>query len=281
MKNITHNTRSAAWLLVLFAVATLSSCQKDEPLPPGGNIPAAKSSARSIPHYNDERTFLRTLNTILAFDSLPQRLAFEAANGRSSVGCRADVLCATIEPATLPDEPTALDFYSRHTALLDTLHLSDGSTAIVPRWYNNPLRYLADSNGLFSVGNTVYRLFKSGVVSSDISLAQSLADLDEESLDNLDNSNFQYRTLSVTRTLVGQGSITYLPVIPFPLPGEGCNANIEQVSCTLWLEGLGWYTLHTDIVAFHFLADNIRFIHRIQPLHPAYLAESHQVEPTR
>lgn len=138
MKNITHNTRSAVWLLVLLAVATLSGCQKDEPLPPGGNIPAAKSSTRSIPHYNDERTFLRTLNTILAFDSLPQRLTFEAANGRSSAGCRADVLCATIEPATLPDEPAALDFYNHHTALLDTLHLSGGSTAIVPRWYNNP-----------------------------------------------------------------------------------------------------------------------------------------------
>ncbi len=84
MKKINHNTRSAVWLLVLLAVATLSSCQKDEPLPPGGNIPAAKSSTRSIPHYNDERTFLRTLNTILAFDSLPQRLAFEAATQTSN-----------------------------------------------------------------------------------------------------------------------------------------------------------------------------------------------------
>lgn len=280
MKKTIRNTRSAAWILALLAAATLSGCQKDEPLPPSGNIPVAKSAASSIPHYSDERTFLRTLNSVLSFDSLPQRLAFEAASGRSSAGCRADVLCATIEPATLPDEPAALDFYSHHTALLDTLHLSDGSTAIVPRWYNNPLRYLADSNGLFSVGNTVYRLFKSGVVSSDISLAQPLADLDEESLDNLDNNNFQYRTLSVTSTPVGQGSVTCLPIFPFPMPGEGCNADIEQVSCTLWLEGIGWYTLHTDIAVFHFPAGSIRFVNGVQPLRPAYLAAS-QTAPTR
>ena len=167
--------KTRIFCLVAAMVATVfAGCQKEDYGWEGTDEVLCKQGTKdepsSYPRYSTPAALWAELQSILDSDSLAQRASRGATTGTPSAGSEADRLCTSICTAGFADGDDAIDFYQRHTDLLDTLHI-DSIVVVVPRWHDNPLRYLADTNGLFVVSNTVYRLVRNGVASADISLA--------------------------------------------------------------------------------------------------------------
>lgn len=192
----------------------------------------SKDTPLPFPHYGTPAQLKAELRTIMALDSLPQLLAREAATGHRSAGCASDELCRAADPASFTDRAAVLDFYRRNRGRVDTLHCG-GVVVVVPRWHKTPLRYVADTNGLFAVGNTVYRLFTDGLLSADISMAQQLADIDESQWAYADRAVFPYTPfVGGVLGLVSTGDC-WLPVAPGWTMHADSPLLVESYACTL------------------------------------------------
>lgn len=236
MKNAKFHTIAAVAALVALAAAAATSCQKEESVPDrawtSSHTAYGKDAPLPFPHYGTPGQLKAELRTVMALDSLSQLLSREAAMGRRSAGCASDELCSAADPASFTDRASVLDFYRHNRGRVDTLHCG-GAVVVVPRWHKTPLRYVADTNGLFAVGNTVYRLFADGLLSADISLAQQLADIDESQWTRADRAVFHCTPFAGGVLGLASAGGCWMPVAHGWTVHADSPLLVERYTCTL------------------------------------------------
>lgn len=172
-------------LIIVGVVAV--ACSKD---PDGGSAPSPKMLS-DIPHFESLEELDNAVAFAIACDTITELLDLESSQGRMSIGAISDVFYDKLSPELFDDEKILLDFYTEHSAFLDTNIHEDG-ISIMPKWFTNPYRYAANKDGIFSVGNSCHRIFKQGMVSTDINNLGALQELDESGLAQIDTSLFFY-----------------------------------------------------------------------------------------
>lgn len=177
------------WILVssmTILIFSFISCDKEDSYP-SDIINLQKSE--SIPHFLDREDVWSAINTAISFDSISQLLEYEQTSGRQSIGALSDNFYEKINKAEFLNQEQVIDFYLANTDFLDTI-VELGDVSISPKWFDTPYRFVANIDGLFRVGDQVYRLFKRCMVSTNVSNLNLLTSLTESDVDGLDTTLF-------------------------------------------------------------------------------------------
>ena len=195
-------------LAVLVAGATMIiSCEKESN--ENTMLPSSytKSMDIPIPNYSTYEEVNEIINKVSTFDTLKELLDYEEAQGRKSIGAISDKLCEETDWEQFSSKEDIIEFYSENSNLLDTIVDKD-EISILPKFDNTRMRYVANENGLFTIGNNAYKLFKDCVISTHKNNLNKLIYLDESNLNNLDTTIFSYAE-KVLNIQVNHGSCAY------------------------------------------------------------------------
>lgn len=204
------NAKKTITILTAIIASTLiiSSCSKEgnyhnpSLFSPSGNI-IATIGTTNIPSYSDYDELLSVMENAIAYDSIDDLLALERNLHFKSIGALSDSLYIAIISTLPDDESTTTQSSSTSTdptivsniinnyygTLIDTT-MSNGEVSITPIFFQTPYRYVANVNGLFSVGEECYRLFRHSIVSTSIDNLDELIELSENDLEELDTFTF-------------------------------------------------------------------------------------------
>lgn len=178
----------------------LVSCEKNQDK--SDIIPSAKIKIGTIPYFPNEQSLEDAISTAVSFDNISDLQDFEEKSGRQSIGALADAFYETFKSEDFSDKESAIDFYTIHADLLDTL-MEDGEIYIQPKMSHSIYRYAANQDGMFAVGDFVCKVFKSCVVTASMEYAQELQMLTDENLKDADTTIFFYTILPKISEHVG------------------------------------------------------------------------------
>lgn len=189
---------SMVTMVVLFV-----SCDKDD----SSYINFTNSpKSQSIPYFLDRDAVWTAITTAMSFDSVSQLLEYEQISDRQSIGALSDAFYEKINIGEFENQEDVIAYYNANTDFLDTI-VEFGEVLISPKWFDSPYRFVANIDGLFIVGNQVYRLFNRCMVSTNISNLNLLTSLNESDVNGLDASTF---------------NVSYKNTNTGTLPHEGC-----------------------------------------------------------
>lgn len=190
-------------VVFLIAVVSFSSCSKDGKNTLPKNLP---NLASSIPFFSSIRVVEDVLDSALSMDSMQELIEYEEAQQRASIGRLSDVFYAQVDPEQFNSREQILNYVAEHSYYLDTLIDEKGEISVEPKFSNCIFRYVANSDGLFAVADTIYKIFKNGIVFADRTYSNSILSLREENLATIDTSIFQW--VEITTSKDGDHSAT-------------------------------------------------------------------------
>ena len=237
MKDFKNKTILSAMAAVLVAgTAFFTSCEKDDAKVCSPNNYSMKNHF-SIPHFSSIEELENTVNTATSFDTISKLIEFEKQQGRNSIGAISDLFYDNIQIESFADENEVMNFFATHEDVLDTIMGKDG-LSILPKLSNTPYRYVANENGMFSVGDMCYKLFKTGTVCASDKFVDELALLTDEDLDMLDTNIFIYIPDEV-KTIDAKGCITKWKQVNNPTSSKD-RIYIELITNTQYRGSIGY-----------------------------------------
>jgi len=159
----------------LFAVAIAAmmagsilfiSCTKEiglDPTSKGGNA-SFMVTPSAIPYFANEGDLTNRLIEIEA--NLDDLATFEDNLGYVSIGRLSDEFFDTIDFDSFVEANDFEQFMLNNSQFAEKEIEPDGAISYVPRFFHNRLRYVANTNGLFQVGDTIFRLVTHGMAFS-------------------------------------------------------------------------------------------------------------------
>ena len=182
-------SRTLAFALV--ATLTAVSCEKATETGLPDPVFNKKELRTSIPTYASFREVYSIIDTVYDLESTESIVRYELARGRRSIGSIADAYYDSVLSATAEESVTdPIAFYRQHRIYIDSMILHDGQLALVPKWFEEPMRYVANAEGMFAVDSIVYRIFRRGLVGTPWRNAEELRNLEESQLALLDPTEF-------------------------------------------------------------------------------------------
>lgn len=185
------NKKQACIGSCILLIALCGSCNKENQSMQGHVL---KQVQLEVPVYNSWSDVYDIIVTVESFDSLPLLIAYEQQAGRISIGRISNMFYDSINPGVFENEEDMISFIDQHQRLLDTFHLGNDEIVVLPKWNEVPLRYVANKDGLFAVGDTVVHLMKYGYVYTDIANFDELMDITDENIDNYDSTVFHSKS---------------------------------------------------------------------------------------
>ncbi len=162
-------------VLLLFTLPILNGCNEKEEMP--------------IQQLNDNKMLvfnsLQEMDTLIKKTSLMQLeelIAYEDAKGYKSFGRVCDEFYITIVPENFKSMEDILRFAEENSKYLQIEIDEDGETSIMPTNFHSTEKFIMNENKMYQIGNTVYRVFDNGVVSTSLENSQNLTDIKEENL---------------------------------------------------------------------------------------------------
>ena len=144
-----------SYVLVLLG-GLLPSCKHDEVKPQNQEL-----IAESIPYFASEQEFDRALVAVGNM-SQAERDAYEAQRGYQSIGSISERFYQTIDFESLQSEADFHQLVADHGDYLQLVEDEDGELTLETRYYDHPVRYLINRDGLVLVGDTVVKVFEEG-----------------------------------------------------------------------------------------------------------------------
>lgn len=175
--------------VILIAVSIFTSCTKE-----GNNISTnnATKNASNIPFFANIEAVEHALDFAMSADSLQVLVQYEESENRASIGRLSDVFYAQVDPEQFKSEEQVLKFVDDYSIYMDTLIDENNEISVEPKFSNNIFRYVANSDGLFIVADTIFKIFKNGVVSADKKYTKEISLLQEGDLTTIDTSIFTW-----------------------------------------------------------------------------------------
>jgi hypothetical protein len=191
MKTLVNKTILAVVATVLVAgTAFFTSCEKEENLF-SQNV-FEKSGIISIPRYSNYDEVVGIIDKVSTFDTLKELLDYEKTQGRRSIGAISDEFYENIDWDQFLEKDDLIDFYNNNIDMLDTIIDENGEILVLPKWDDTRVRYVANENGLFIIGENVYKIFKNCIIKTSENYLSELNMLSEAELDNLDTTIFSF-----------------------------------------------------------------------------------------
>ena len=174
---------------------TLVSCDKEishnNIIPEIDNTFFWKSSA-DIPYYPSFDSLYSEIGIANAYSNPLGLWKHQNDRGILSIGATSDLLYDNLDLDDFSNLNEIMIYYETHTDWLDTCHLEGDKVALFPKWFFSEFRYVANQNGMFAVGNNVFKIFKNGLAYVDALNVETLASLTENQLASADTSIVHY-----------------------------------------------------------------------------------------
>lgn len=188
MKMKTEKIKLLALASIVLGTSMFTSCEKDDNQMSQSFF--EKSATASIPHYSTFDEISEIIDKVSTFETLQELLDYEKSQGRSSIGSISDEFYESIDKESFSNQDEVMNFYNENSNLLDTLVKKD-EIYISTKYSKHSFRYVANQNGLFSVENCVFRLFKNSMVSTSEENLDKLLSLTEKDIETLDTTIFK------------------------------------------------------------------------------------------
>ncbi|MBQ8703315.1 MAG: hypothetical protein IJ524_02940 [Bacteroidales bacterium] len=191
MKN---NRLTVIIISVALASVFLSSCGKDtsnnSEIMREGNIPTTKDV--NLPYYPNLDSVYSEINRAGLYSNPCDFYNYQKNKGFVSIGAIADVFFDSLDLDEFKSLDILLSFYDGNRDMLDTCMMENNEIAIVPKWFFSEFRYVANANGMFAVGDNVFKIFKQGLVYAERTYVQELTSFTDDILSSADTSIIHY-----------------------------------------------------------------------------------------
>lgn len=187
MNKFKRLTKTTFLIGLLFSVA---SCTKDT-----NTIADAiylHKNGETIPSYTSFEDMLNELNTCLKLrnESIDSLSKYEDAKGFHSIGRLADEYYFNCIDSI--DYDSSLLYKLLTNTDYVTTNIEGNDTFYLPKFSSIPQRFIANSNGLYKIGDYVTRVFEEGLVTTHINNLTLLEEILPSELNNLDTNFFFY-----------------------------------------------------------------------------------------
>ena len=149
-----------------------------------------QAKVEAIPEYSSWGEVNSVIEKASSCENIDELARFEVESNRSSIGRLSIEFYSKIDLNSLGSKEELLDLWQNNMRYFDTSIVENGEIFIHPKWFDSPFRYVANEEGLFRIGEKVFRLFKKEVVSCNIEYFDMLLSLREDCLNNLNESIF-------------------------------------------------------------------------------------------
>jgi len=119
--------------------------------------------------------------------------AYETNLGYASIGRLSDEFFSTIDFSSFSSENEVIEYMEENKKYIDNETEYDGNISYMPKFFHSRYRYVANKDGIYQVGDSIYRLFNAGTVSTTSNHLNELRSLTDDTLGFLNNSpTFRY-----------------------------------------------------------------------------------------
>lgn len=215
-KGKTHCIACMALLVALFV-----SCSKEQETNGYSHYNNISSKdGYNLLSFEDMTQLYQKIEEIESQDDLEQ---YETNLGYSSIGRLSDDFFSSINYSSFNSADELVEYMSLNSKYVDTEPEYDNGISYMPKFFHNRFRYVANNDGIYKVGDSVYRLFRTGTVSTASTNLDTLRSLTDESLSVLANSQIFQFTPNHERNyvLAESGIASYSPSSLFE---DGCFA---------------------------------------------------------
>ena len=132
-------------------------------------------------HFNNYEEYFNVRNQVVSF-SLEELIEYEESNGYVSFGRICDGKLREVVPEAFQNVNEVIAFVENNKEFFQLINDDDGELTFEVALSNNPDRYLVNSNRIFAIDNTVYKVFENVTISTELENLNELLTIDDENL---------------------------------------------------------------------------------------------------
>jgi hypothetical protein len=164
-------------ILSLFISAFLVSCEKEQI----GNTKF--DECNNILSFQNYQEIASELDSILGL-TLEQKKQWQKNRGFTSFGVLSEEFYEGINPDQFKDTEDVFNFVQKNSRYL-TLVQENGEYAVMPKFYNNPLRYIMNEDCVFQIRDKAFKVLTTGRAYSNMENIEQLMLIDDVNVDQL------------------------------------------------------------------------------------------------
>ncbi|MBQ9864374.1 MAG: hypothetical protein IJM33_03440 [Bacteroidales bacterium] len=175
------------WLACLaLLVALFVSCSKEQEANKYGhsNNISTKDGYSMLSFQNT----LQLYQKILEIESQDDLTQYETNLGYTSIGRLSDAFFSSIDYSSFNNAGELTAYMAANSKYIDTETEYDSAISYVPKFFHSRYRYVANEDGMYQVGDSIYRLFSTGTVSTASTNLDRLRYWTDDSLSLVANS---------------------------------------------------------------------------------------------
>lgn len=182
------------YITIMFIVLSLSSCKKDSTTESGTSFcNTSTKSGYSMLYFTNKNQADSLLALITEMSETEQIADFEKSRGYISMGRSADEFYESVNFDAFKDQNEFDEFIKANSAYFDVRDSPDGNTDVLPKCFFDKYRYLANTDGILRIGDTLIRLFSTGRVYTLVSNLSQLLSITDLTLNSISiNSGLTY-----------------------------------------------------------------------------------------
>ncbi len=138
--------------------------------------------------FKNAETLNEEINKVLAMN-YNELKAYEESKGYESFGRKCDEIYNSINPEDFKSLDEIKSFVEKYNEYLIMVDEGNGEFSVETVLESNPYRYFINTNKLFQVNNSVYKLFEDGIVSTDVNNISQLATMTNKEILNIENND--------------------------------------------------------------------------------------------
>ena len=180
-----------ALLVVAVGTTLFWACQKENV---ENTIIKQKSfNENGLMYFSNQEEFSNTLSSLLAMD-FDDLCTYENSNGYTSFGRECEELYYnSLEVDSLSSDEEIQNFVNAHSDRVQIFTDYDNEQLYVPILFDHPFRYVLNNDRMYQIDSTIYKVFNSGIVSTNYQNLSSLINLQENELGSIDSTSiFKY-----------------------------------------------------------------------------------------
>lgn len=165
-------------IIIILGIFFFNSCNDDQIIPVPDKM-EVDNGLKSFDNYDELYEELETVNNL----TIDELIDYEDAQNFNSFGKISDQLYFNFLEDSTATFSEVIDFIKLHPKYVELVTESD--TSFVPT-YETSLRYIMNDDRIFKVQDTLFKVFKAGIVSTLFANYDKLLDLEDKDLNSLD-----------------------------------------------------------------------------------------------
>jgi len=201
--------------LLITAIAIFTSCEKED-----ANSDESQTCSNML-YFDSEEELVAEMNCVSKM-TLDEKVQWEKSKGFNSIEIAAEKLYKSIKPDDFKTKEEVVSFVKKNSDYLQLVEDENGEFELETCLDGNILKYFANSDGFFQVGDSIYKVYNEGTIATSSNNFEDLKNYNfSEAL-----QNSQFRCIS-NRTHSSEKSSTVGCLLDDPIREDSGNERIK------------------------------------------------------